>query len=350
MKKLIIFLLLLLSACGSKSDSPQLSQNRIQLDRVTLQQIRFSDLQGWQQADLEKSYQTFKKSCQTTKTQGINAFFIQQQNKIRQLCNKGASNGRRFFEENFIPYEASDSATNQALYTGYYLPLFNGSFYPTNRHQIPIYPKVNANNLPPRSQIVQGAMERYTKPIFFVDNQIDEFFLQVQGSGFAKLDNGQFVKLAFAGKNGHPYVSIGKKLIENGEMQSGQVNMFSLKDYIKRNPQRQNEILNYNPSYVFFKVEPVNGELTANGAIGVPLTPFKSIAVDKNIYPYGLPVWIETVLPNNARFNDLMVAQDTGGAITGPLRADIFMGFGPNAEYLSGHMQNNGKFIVLLPR
>jgi len=190
-----------------------------------------------------------------------------------------------------------------------------------------------------------------SKPLLYVDDPIDLFFLMIQGSGRVKLDNGAMVHVNYADQNGHPYKSIGRYLIDSGEMKLENASMQGIKAWARANPARLNELLNHNPSYVFFR-ESRAGDEGPEGALGVPLTATRSIAVDPRLTPLGAPVWLVTTWPNNSArpLERLMLAQDTGGAINGANRADFFWGFGEEATREAGRMRQQGELYILWPK
>jgi membrane-bound lytic murein transglycosylase A len=176
------------------------------------------------------------------------------------------------------------------------------------------------------------------------------FFLHIQGSGQVELENGERLRVGYAEQNGHPFRSLGRLLIQRGELPAERASMQGIKDWAKRNPRKVQEFLNANPSYVFFRELPrdLSGPI---GALGVPLTAERSIAVDPRVVPLGVPVYLATTWPNTAQpLNRLMVAQDTGGAINGGVRADFFWGFGDAAGNQAGKMRQAGRMWVLLPK
>jgi membrane-bound lytic murein transglycosylase A len=189
--------------------------------------------------------------------------------------------------------------------------------------------------------------------LLWVDDPVEAFFLQVQGSGRVRLmDTKETVRVAYADQNGYPYKSIGRYLVEKGELTLEQASAQSIKAWFLAHPSSQQELLNANPSYVFFKEEKLlNPKKGPNGAFGVPLTPGRSIAVDAQFVPLGAPVFLSTTYPNSsAPLQRLMLAQDTGGAIRNPVRADFFWGFGGTAGEKAGKMKQRGMMWVLLPK
>ncbi|MFZ5503703.1 MAG: murein transglycosylase A [Pseudomonadota bacterium] len=332
-------------------------------------------LPDWQQVDLQQSWAAFLQSCHALKNKP----------DWREVCAHSATLAqpgndvlRGFFEEHFTPYQVfNPDGSEQGLVTGYYEPRLRGSRVPTSRFRYPLYAqpddlltidlsalypqlkdlrlrgRVEGKRVVPyfdRSEIDQGKGALQGRELFWVDDAIDLFFLQIQGSGRIELPDGSLVKVGYADQNGHPYVSIGKKLIEMGELQSGQVSMQSIKKWAQQHPEKLNALLDKNPSYVFFRELP--DTLSAPlGALGVPLTPEYSIAVDARTTPLGAPTFLATTYPNsNAPLNRLMMAQDTGGAIRGAVRADFFWGFGEQAGAQAGKMKQSGQMWVLLPR
>ena len=222
-----------------------------------------------------------------------------------------------------------------------------------------------------REEIERGVAPVAGKEIAWVDDAIEAFFLQIQGSGRIQLENGELLRIGYADQNGHPYQSVGRYLIERGELKLNEASMDGIKAWARANPSRVDEMLNANPSYVFFRELPARvsqrdvaadspGSMTDGpgattsgpvGALGVPLTPRRSIAVDPRHIPLGAPVFLSTTWPNSeAPLARLMLAQDTGGAIRGPARADFFWGFGAEAGTWAGKMRQQGKMWVLLPR
>ncbi len=286
---------------------------------------------------------------------------------------------RQFFESRFIPHQVRNlDGTLSGMITGYYEPLLRGSRqrsgpFQTPLHVVPadlltidlasLYPELK--NLRLRGRVVGGKVVPYHtraemeqqgllagKELFWVDNPIEAFFLQVQGSGRVMLDDGSgMVRVAYADQNGHPYRSIGRWLVDKGELTLDQASMQGIKAWALANPGRVQELLNVNPSYVFFKEEKISDPSRGpKGALGVPLTPRRSIAIDPQFIPLGAPVFLSTTQPNSALLlRRLMIAQDTGGAIRNPVRADFFWGFGAEAGELAGRMKQPGQLWVLLP-
>jgi membrane-bound lytic murein transglycosylase A len=287
---------------------------------------------------------------------------------------------RVFFEAFFTPQQVfNPDGTDNGLVTGYYEPLLNGSRkrggpYQTPLHKVPqdlltvdlgsIYPELKNMRLrgrqvgnkvvpyPARAELAQsGALAG--SELIWVDNPIDAFFLQVQGSGRVQIaETKETVRIAYADQNGHPYRSIGRYLVDKGELTMDQASAQGIKAWLAANPKRQQELLNANPGYVFFKEEKLSDPRKGpKGALGVPLTPQRSVAVDPNYIPLGAPVFLSTTQPgSNVLLQRMMVAQDTGGAIKNAVRADYFWGFGAEAGEKAGRMKQRGMLWVLLPK
>jgi membrane-bound lytic murein transglycosylase A len=207
-----------------------------------------------------------------------------------------------------------------------------------------------------RAQIESGRAPVRGKEIAWVDDAVELFFLHIQGSGRVQLDDGSVIRAAYAGQNGHPYTAIGAVLLGRGEIAREQMSMQAIRAWLLAHPDEADALMHMNESYVFFVEKPLdNPNYGANGSAGTALEPTASIAVDRSIHPLGVPVWIETTAPVLgedvvAPMHRLFIAQDTGGAIKGPVRADIYWGFGPEAAERAGRMKSEGRIAVLLPR
>jgi membrane-bound lytic murein transglycosylase A len=285
---------------------------------------------------------------------------------------------RAFYEDRLTPYQVfNPDGSEQGMITGYYEPLLKGSRIKTERFAYPLYaapedmleidlgdayPELKGKRLRgrlqgkrvvpyyKRAEIDAGTASLKGRELFWVENAVELFFLQIQGSGRIELADGQQIKVGYAEQNGYPYVSIGKKLVEMGELKLEEASMQGIKAWGERNPAKLSALLELNPSYVFFRELP--DHLSAPlGALGVPLTNEYSIAVDPRAIPLGSPVFLATTQPNSETpLNRLMLAQDTGGAIKGAVRADFFWGFGESAAIQAGRMKQQGRMWVLFPK
>lgn len=341
-----------------------------------LRVVSYADLPGWQDDDVREAWPALLNSCTA----------LAARPGWREACaNVAAIDSsdpvavRRFFQERFVPHQVRNlDGSLTGTVTGYYEPLLRGSRtrsgpFRTPLHRAPadlvtidlagLYPELK--NLRLRGRVVGNRVVPYFSraeleqqnrlagaELLWVDDPIEAFFLQVQGSGRVLLDDSkEIVRVAYADQNGHPYRSIGRYLIDRGELTLEQASMQGIKAWAAANPGRLQELLHANPSYVFFREEKIADPAKGpKGALGVPLTPQRSIATDPVYVPLGAPVFLSTTQPNSTvPLRRLMVAQDTGGAIRNPVRADFFWGFGPDAGELAGRMKQSGQMWVLLP-
>jgi membrane-bound lytic murein transglycosylase A len=295
----------------------------------------------------------------------------------QKICNVLASSpptdATQFFETWFRPYSVAGNAGDNGLFTGYFEVPLHGSRYQSAKFHTPLYSlpddyltadlglfkkdlagqkiigKVSGKNFFPydaRDEIVAGSLVGRAKVIAWVDNETEAFFLSVQGSGQVVMENGDIVHVGYAGTNGKSYVAIGRVLADDGKI-ARPVTMEKIRAYLAAHPADAEIVMNRNPSYIFFREIPGAGPL---GALGVPLTPSRSLAVDPAYVPLGVPLWLDTTDGFNAPLRRLMVAQDTGGAIKGVVRGDVFWGLGDVAEQQAGAMQNRGRYFMLLPK
>lgn len=344
-----------LASCGSSEKEPLISNTH----HSKWSKQNSHNLSDWNKASLVAGANAFVTSCQKFKDSSDS---IHKDSRFgtfvewKQICNKLPTQSEmlpHFFAQNFSLYEVTDTSA-KPLFTGYYAPQLEGSLRRYGAYQTPVYaPPPSGIKMPDRKTIDINPPSSL-KPIAWVRDPIELFFLQIQGSGQLRLDTGETIRLAYAGQNGHSYVPIGKILIDRGQVAREKMSMQAIKDWLRTHPQEANALMWENPSYVFFKTSPITaGNEGVKGAANVPLTPVGSIAIDRSIYPFGLPVWIETTLPqpdgSQIPFSGLFITQDTGGAIKGATRADLFWGTGAFAEFYSGHMKQTGKFYILLP-
>jgi membrane-bound lytic murein transglycosylase A len=284
---------------------------------------------------------------------------------------------RAYFEENFAPFNIRAGSVKDGLFTGYYEPELHGSPTRHGRYQTPVYGlpddlvsvdlgqfrdtlkgehiagRIESTRLVPyatRAQIDASGIPS-SQILFYGDDPVAVFFLHIQGSGRVVFDDGSVVRVAYAGQNGHPYTAIGKTLIKNGALKRENVSMQSIAAWLHTHPDQARAVMESDASYIFFKETPLGDPaLGSPGTESVPLTPEASVAVDTKVHPLGIPLFIAATTPDGKPLHRLFVAQDTGGAIKGPVRADIFFGFGNNAETLAGEMKQKGTMFVLLPK
>ncbi|HEX2826621.1 MAG TPA: MltA domain-containing protein [Burkholderiales bacterium] len=341
---------------------------------ATYKAATFAELPGWRDDAALEAWPAFVASCGA----------LVNREGWREVCTAAsrtspanADSVRRFFERHFRVWQvASAEGAQDGLITGYYEPLLRGSRKPGARYRYPLYTvpddlinvdlaeaqpdvkglrlrgRLEGRRIVPyydRAQIESGAAPLKGKELLWVDDPIDLFFLHVQGSGRIALDSGETVRVGYADQNGYPYKSIGRTLIERGELTLEQASMQGIKAWAREHAAELTALLNTNPSYVFFRELPGAGN-GPPGSLGVPLTPRRSVAVDTRYVPAGAPVYIATTWPNSAKpMNRLMLAQDTGSAIRGAVRADFFWGYGEAAAREAGRMKQRLKMWLLLP-
>jgi len=259
---------------------------------------------------------------------------------------------RRFFETEFVPMAVADYGEHEGLFTGYFEIELNGSRHRHGRYQTPIYrrpPDLGSGPRYSRAEIEDGALAGRGLELLWVDDPIDAFFLQIQGSGRVRLEDGREIRVGYDGQNGLPYVPVGRLLIEHGRIARDKLTMASIRAWMRDHSEAGAVLRREDPSYVFFRVVKGDGPI---GAERVVLTPERSLAVDRAYIPLGVPIWLEAdeqFVPNE-RVRRLVVAQDTGGAIKGPVRGDLFWGAGSAAGSRAGEMDARGRYYLLLPR
>lgn len=344
---------------------------------------RFDRMPGWQADVFMEAHAAFLTSCeslqknenpwefrwQVTGGEGLRVTSDDLRAVCRDVKPKASEEeARTFFATHFTPYLLTRDGWPAGRITGYYAPVLQGSYRRTERFRWPVYglpPETILQRLDPdlvkgppqpmpdRAAIDAGALEGRKLDLLWVDDPVMRFFLHVQGSGFVEMTDGHRVQLRYAGKNGHPYVPIGRVMAERGILPLEQVNMPAIRDWLRAHPDKQDELFAQNPSYVFFSLEKDAPPVV--GAQGAPLTGGRSLAVDSTLYPYGLPMFLTTAVPTKGSprgdiWQRLMIAQDTGSAIRGPIRADVYFGEGREAEALAGHMNSDGSLVLLVPK
>ncbi len=370
----LIGLTVWLAACTT---TPPVIPETEQMPMEERQQVSFSDLPGWKSDNLKDVLPAFRKSCRA----------IGKKKDWQDVCAKAYDIDendtfaiRSFFETHFIPYRiANENGSETGLATGYFEPLLQGSRVRKGKFRTALYRqpddllvidlasaypqlkglrlrgKLDGNRVVPYE--TRAEIEKSGKlaghEIVWVDDVLDAFFLEIQGSGRVYIpESGETIRLAYANQNGRPYRSIGRYLLDRGELKPGQASSQQIRQWIRRNPERLREVLDSNPSYVFFREERIDDPSEGpKGALGVPLTPERSIAIDPRHIPLGAPVFVDTTRPySSVPLQKLMLAQDTGGAIRGAVRADYFWGFGPQAGEMAGKMKQKLKVWLLLPK
>jgi len=270
----------------------------------------------------------------------------------KALTSGDDASARAFFETGFVPMAVSDYGAAEGLFTGYFEIELNGSRQRRGRYQTPIYrkpPDLGTGFRATRAEIEDGALADRGLELLWVDDPIDAFFLQIQGSGRVQLRRGRGLRIGYDGQNGQPYVAVGRLLIERGVIPRDKLTMETIRAWMKQNPEAGAALRRENPSYVFFREIGGDGPI---GAEGVALTAERSLAVDRNFIGLGIPIWLEAEerFASAEAVRRLLVSQDTGGAIRGPVRGDVFWGSGNAASSRAGVMNARGRYYLLLPR
>lgn len=336
----------------------------------------WADLPDWLAQELPASWPALQQTCSALR---LKTNWLPICAAAKDVAADDAMAQRTFYETWFTPYKVlNPDGSDTGLITGYYEPLLLGSRKPSKRFAYPLYAppedmlEVDMGELYPqfRGYIVRARLQGKRvvpyfnraeieaglasalrgRELYWVDDPVELFFLQIQGSGRIQLEDGTHARIGYAEQNGHPYASIGRRLIDMGELLPEQASMQGIKNWVEKNPAQLEILLGHNPSYIFFRELP-NSLSGPIGALGVPLTNEYSIAVDRRTVPLGVPVFLATTQPNSSEsFNRLVFAQDTGGAIKGAVRADFFWGFGELAGYQAGRMKQSGRLWVLFPK
>jgi membrane-bound lytic murein transglycosylase A len=345
----------------------------VEIRQAQVEPLSFAELDGWQDDDLAAAFAAFQKSCGAILEGG------KAKRKARPVfgglydaCEaaKSAAAGavdraqaRTFFEANFKPVRIKPHSRFDGFFTGYYETEVDGSRVATAEFKYPLYspPKklmgkkstVFANY--DRKEIEAGAIAGKGLEICYVKNPVDAFFAQIQGSTRVKLEDGALLRLNYVASNGKPYTPVGRWLIEQGIITREQMSMDKIREYMEANPKDGEELRLKNRSFVFFTETSLGANEECLGSQGIPLTPGRSLAVDPSIHVYGTPIWVEAELPIDGLapvdpFHHLMFAQDTGSAIKGPARADIYFGHGEGIEHIAGRIKQFGHFVMLVPK
>ena len=383
-----VFLLLLALATPAAAGTSVLPPPSIA--GANLEPTTYAALPGWDADDQAAAFQTFLASCgalaKTPKEIGptSNAALVP---GLKHACAAAHALGtsrldtglaRLFFEVNFRPYRIIPAANPPGFLTGYYEPEVDGSAVRTDTYTVPVYGRPadlipmkaakdgntggvmrkEGDALVPyydRAQIEDGALAERNLEVAWLQHPVDLFFMQIQGSARIRLADGRVLRLNYDGHNGYSYTPVGRLLIQRGLVPRDQMSMDRIRRFIEENHEAGRDLMRQNRSFVFFKAVPLAGDAGALGAQGIPLTPGRSIAVDRALHAYGTPFFIASNLPLEseetlAPFRHLMIAQDTGSAIVGPARADLFFGAGAHAAAVAGRIRHPGAFTLLVPR
>ena len=382
LNKFFIFALLtVVTGCSQTDTEKRLS------DRPLFVETDIDSLPGWNNDKVLNAFPALQKSCRSIlkklNRRQSSKKKLKKHSSWQNVCDQITTNSfgedsfREFLKSKFNAYQIRYRGSDEGLFTGYYEPTLDGSLKLSQEYKTPIYPKptdlihvnlgewkeslnnsrilgrVVGNKLKPyfsRSDISKGALDREITPILWLKSEIDAFFLHIQGSGRVVLPDGEVYRLGYAGKNGRKYYPIGRYLLEIGAIPKENISMQSIKKWLRENPGKKKDVMNMNPSYVFFRK--LNGKDGPIGAQGVVLTSGRSLAVDRHYSKLGAPVWLSANFEDEEgkKLQRLMVAQDTGGAIKGPIRGDVFWGSGKIAERLAGIMKAKGSMYVFYPK
>ncbi len=366
--------LLLVAGCAREPAPPAL----------VLEPASFATLDGWAGDGHAEALAAFRRSCPRLSSDRAAEAWARLgvgRAALATACAAAASvppgdapAARAFFETHFAPVLATNNGEAQGLFTGYYEPEVHGAARRGGRYQVPLYrPPENLVNIdlgafraewkgeqivgqvtgdkvvpvPARAEVDRGAFAGKGLELLWVDSAVDAFFLHVQGSGRVVMDDGRTVRVGYAAKNGRPYYAIGRELIRRGALPPDQVSMRSIRAWLAAHPGEAAGVMALNPSYVFFR------EIDGDGPVGaqnVVLSAERSVAVDPAFIALGAPLWLETTDPAGATFRRLVIAQDTGGAVKGPVRGDIYFGSGAAAGARAGSMRAPGRYYLLLPK
>jgi membrane-bound lytic murein transglycosylase A len=332
--------------------------------RLTLTPARFEQMIGWGEDRVAAALPALLRSCRKLLARADDAAVAARRKDAdfgtvadwRPVCVAveavpagDDTAARQFFESNFAPFLAANNGEPDGLFTGYFEITLNGSRKRGGPYQTPLHRRPPEPGRYTRAEIEDGALAGKGLELVWISDPVDGFFLEIQGSGRIRLPDGTIMRVGYDGQNGKPYVPVGRLLIERGELPREKVTMASIRRWMTENPKKGAALRRENPSYVFFR------EITGEGPLGaqqVPLTAGRSLAVDRAFIPLGVPIWIEVrqrFAPHD-EIRRLVVAQDTGGAIKGPVRGDLFWGHGDKAAAGAGAMNARGRYYLLLPK
>ncbi len=359
--------------------------------KLVLEAVSFGDLPGWREDNVAAALPALRKSCVRLMKRDDERLVGRDETAGRtkdwrgvcaaaaKLSSNDKADAHEFFETNFLPFLAKNNDESEGRFTGYYEASLQGSRTKKGKYKTPLYKRpddlvmVNMREftskpgrrriagrvvrgmLKPyetRKKIRKGSLKGKKLELLWIDNPVDGFFTQIQGSGLVQLDDGSTMRIGYAGQNGHSYTAIGRELVRDGHITREEMSMQAIRKWLADNPKDANEMMDRNEAYVFFT------ELNGQGPVGsqnVELTPERSAAIDREFIPQSVPLFIDTRISNaegtgEEDFRQLVIAQDSGGAIRGPVRADIFWGAGERATAIAGRLKSRGRYFLLLPK
>jgi membrane-bound lytic murein transglycosylase A len=358
------------AAAAKKKHHHRVHQSLLKLRHAQVTPLSFAALNGWNDDDQAAAFKSFLNSCDAIR----HATPAMRRKRpiyggLYKACERALAAGtldraaaRKFFEDNFKPVRIAPAGETEGFFTGYYEVEFSGSRFPSDKFSVPLYrvPKKLVGRSTVfgsynRAKIEDGVLAGKGLEICWIKDPIDAFFAQIQGSARVRLDTGKVLRLNYIASNGKPYYPVGRDLIKRGIVAREDMTMDRIRDWMVANPEEGKELRRKNRSYVFFTETGLKADDDIEGAQGVPLTPLRSLAVDKHIHVYGTPIWVEAELPIRSEapetpFDHLLIAQDTGSAIVGPARADIYFGHGEGVDHIAGRIKQHGRFVMLVPR
>ncbi len=384
---------LLLGALGLSTSAYAQERAPIIFPGTQYEPVVWTDLDGWDNDDHAAAFAAFLASCHALdKRHGQDRELTAIPVALKEICERARlaipldeAGAKKFFEDNFRPVRIHRLGDATGFLTGYYEPIIDGSRVPTGVFTAPLYRRppnlvvsgsrrlgkdafpnkgvlvgrrVGRRKIVPyytRAEIEDGALDGWHLEICYLHDQVDVLFAQIQGSARIRLEDGTILRVNYDSHNGWPYMPIGRILVDDKVMTKDQVSMQSIRAWMEANPDQAKEVRRQNKAYVFFRITALSTEDEAVGGEGVELMPGRSIAIDRALHAYGTPFFIEAALPivnqkAETKFDRLVIAQDTGSAIVGPARADIYFGAGDEAARIAGRIKNAGEFIMLIPR
>jgi membrane-bound lytic murein transglycosylase A len=383
-------LVLLVGFAGLSAAAPSAPFQPLQFPDTQYEPVDWSDLHGWTSDDHAAAFAAFLSSCRALNVKQRSRDVTPITEALQHVCARAMAaipldedGARKFFETNFRPLRINKLGDTDGFLTGYYEPIIDGSRVPTGEFTAPIYRRppnlvvsgrrklgdvfpskgvkvgrrVGRRKIVPyytRGEIEDGALDGWHLEICWLRSQIDVLFAQIQGSARIRLEDGSILRVNYDSHNGWPYTPIGRVLIDRGIMTKDEVSMQRIRDWMEANPDQAKDVRRQNKAYVFFRITDLSTDDEAVGGEGVPLAPGRSIAIDRALHAYGTPFFIDADLPIandkiGTKFQRLVIAQDTGSAIVGPARADIYFGAGDEAARIAGRIKNPGEFVMLLP-
>jgi len=349
--------------------------------------LAWHEIKGWIEDDHAEAFSAFLASCRPILRSSAKARAERGEayRALFEVCGRAVAavpldeaGARAFFEQNFRPIRLTAAGESDGFFTGYYEPVVEGSRWPSDIYTTPLYKRppnlvtqrlrrsgakgkagkrtVKRATAPyyDRAQIEDGALAGRDLEIVWLKDPIDGFFAEIQGSVRVRLEDGKVIRLNYADKNGHPYFAVGSVLVQRGIVPREEMSMQKIREFMEKNPEEGRELRRMNRSYVFFRETDLGEHDEAIGAQGISLSAARSLAVDRRIHTYGMPVFVNALLPITSEkpdtwFRRLLIAQDTGGAIVGPARGDIYLGAGEEAARAAGRFKHNGQFVMLIP-